>query len=73
MKNMKHYKFKLNGCWQSVKIHKESGKESDSDYIFRKLTANVREASLEETAEILNAIENLSDDDMAIVAAERFY
>ena len=73
---MKHYKFRLNSCWQGVKTHKEAELPSffsDSDYIFHKLTADVQKASGYESAEILNAIENLTDDDMTIVAAERFY
>ena len=73
---MKHHKFKLNSCWQSVKIHKEAGLPScfsDSNYIFHRLTANVQEASADESAEVLNTIENLTDDDMTIVAVERFY
>ena len=72
---MKHYKFRLNSCWQGVKTHKEAELPSffsDSDYIFHRLTENVQEASADESAEILNAIENLTDDDMAIVAVERF-
>ena len=76
MRSMTHYKFKLNSCWQGVKTHKEAELPSffsDSDYIFHKLTADVQKASGYESAEILNAIENLTDDDMTIVAAERFY
>lgn len=73
---MTHCNFKLNSCWQGVKIYKEAELPSffsDSDYIFHRLTENVQEASADESTEILNAIENLTDDDMAIVAAERFY
>lgn len=73
---MKHYKFRLNSCWLDVKTHKEAELPSflsDSDYIFRKLTENIQEASADESAEILNAIENLTDDDIAIAAVERFY
>lgn len=72
---MKHYKFKLNSCWQGVKTHKEAELPSffsDSDYIFRRLTANVQEASTEEAAEVLNTIENLTDDDMIIVKSEHY-
>lgn len=38
---------------------------------FYRLTANVQEASGEETAEILGRIESLSDDDLAISSSER--
>ena len=38
---------------------------------FYRLTANVQEASAEETAEILDNIENLSDDDLIISSSER--
>ena len=38
---------------------------------FYRLTANVQEASTEETAEILDTIESLSDDDLTISSSER--
>ncbi len=38
---------------------------------FYRLTANVQEASAEETAEILDTIESLSDDDLTISSSER--
>ena len=53
-------------------------KEAVDDYLqkmkddpFYKLTANVREADAEESAEILHAIEALTDDDLTIAATER--
>lgn len=39
---------------------------------FYRLTANVQEASAEESAEILEEIEGLTDDDLSIASAERF-
>ena len=39
---------------------------------FYRLTANVQEASAEETEEILAEIEDLSDDDLTIVSTKRF-
>jgi hypothetical protein len=39
---------------------------------FYRLTANVQEASGEESEEILTAIEELSDDDLTIAATKRF-
>lgn len=54
-------------------------KEATKDYVdrlkkdpFYRLTANVQEASAEESAEILDEIDGLTDDDLAIVASERF-
>ncbi|MBR5115474.1 MAG: hypothetical protein IK096_00275 [Lachnospiraceae bacterium] len=38
---------------------------------FYKLTANVEEADAEESAEILDAIEGLSDDDLVISSTRR--
>lgn len=38
---------------------------------FYRLTANVQEADGEETAEILEAIDGLSDDDLTIASSER--
>jgi hypothetical protein len=38
---------------------------------FYRLTANVQEASPEETAETLAIIDSLSDDDLAISSTER--
>ena len=38
---------------------------------FYRLTANVQEASPEETAELLEVIESLSDDDLIISSSER--
>ena len=72
---MKHYKFRLNSCWQGVKTHKEAELPSflsDSNYVFRRLTANVQEATPYESAEILNAIENLTDDDIIITKSEHY-
>lgn len=39
---------------------------------FYKLTANVKNASKEETEEILSAIEDLSDDDLTITTVKKF-
>ena len=39
---------------------------------FYRLTANVEDASAEETAEILDEIKGLSDDDLTISSARRF-
>ncbi len=39
---------------------------------FYRLTANVREADAEESAEILAEIGNLTDDDLTITSAKRF-
>ena len=39
---------------------------------FYRLTANVQDASDEESREILNEIEELSDDDLTIVSTKRF-
>ena len=39
---------------------------------FYRLTANVEDASDEETAEILEEIEGLSDDDLTIASTRRF-
>lgn len=39
---------------------------------FYRLTANVKDASESETAEILSEIEGLSDDDLEITTAKRF-
>ena len=54
-------------------------KEATKDYVdrlkkdpFYRLTANVQEASAEETAEILEEIDGLNDDDLSIVSSERF-
>ncbi len=54
-------------------------KEAVSEYmvklkedIFYKLTANVQEASKEESDEILSSLDNLSDDDLRIVSTHRF-
>lgn len=38
---------------------------------FYKLTANVQEADMKESAEILGEIESLSDDDLSISSVER--
>ncbi|MBO7670515.1 MAG: hypothetical protein IJS11_06305 [Oscillospiraceae bacterium] len=53
-------------------------KDAVDDYLqkmkadpFYKLTANVQEADAEESAEILQAVEALSDDDLIIAASER--
>ena len=54
-------------------------KEAIAEYVakmkkdpFYRLTANIPDASPEETAEILAVIENLTDDDLQIVRAESF-
>ncbi len=54
-------------------------KEATKDYVdrmkkdpFYRLTANVQKASAEESAEILEAIEGLTDDDLSISSTERF-
>ena len=54
-------------------------KEALSEYIekmksdpFYRLTANVEEADEEETAEILDAINSLDDDDLTIASSRRF-
>ena len=54
-------------------------KEATKDYVdrlkkdpFYRLTANVQEASAEESAEILEEIDGLNDDDLSIVSSERF-
>ena len=39
---------------------------------FYRLTANVQEASAEESEEILNMIDDMSDDELKIVSAKRF-
>ncbi len=39
---------------------------------FYRLTANVREASAEESAEVLSEIESMSDDDLSISSSESF-
>ena len=39
---------------------------------FYRLTINVRDASDEESEEILSAVENLSDDDLAITTTKKF-
>ena len=39
---------------------------------FYRLTANVKEASAEESKEILEEIDGLTDDDLSIVSSERF-
>ena len=39
---------------------------------FYRLTAKVQEASAEESKEILDIVENLSDDDMQITSTKRF-
>ena len=39
---------------------------------FYRLTAKVQEASAEESKEILDIVENLSDDDMKITSTKRF-
>ena len=38
---------------------------------FYKLTANVEDASAEETEEVLEEIENMTDDDLSIVSVKR--
>jgi NACalpha-BTF3-like transcription factor len=50
---------------------KEYVTELKKDPYYR-LTANMQDASAEESEEILSAIEGLSDDDLAIVSAKRF-
>ena len=50
---------------------KEYIAELKSDPFYR-LTANVQDASDEETEEILTEIEGLSDDDLTIVSTKRF-
>ena len=54
-------------------------KEATKDYVdrlkkdpFYRLPANVREASAEESAEILEQIDGLTDDDLSIASSERF-
>lgn len=54
-------------------------KEATKDYVdrlkkdpFYRLTVNVQEASAEESAEILEEIDGLTDDDLSIVSSERF-
>ena len=54
-------------------------KEATKDYVdkmkkdpFYRLTVNVQEASSEESAEILEEINSLNDDDLSIVSSERF-
>ncbi len=39
---------------------------------FYRLTANIEEASAHESAEILETIEELSDDDLSIASVKRF-
>ena len=39
---------------------------------FYRLTAQIQEASPEETEEILSAVSDLSDDDLAITSSKRF-
>ena len=39
---------------------------------FYRLTANVREASAEESAEVLSVIDSLSDDDLTISSSKTF-
>ena len=50
---------------------KEYVKKLKTDTFYR-LTANVQEASAEESAEILEEIDGLTDDDLSIVSSERF-
>ena len=50
---------------------KEYIAELKSDPFYR-LTENVQDASSEESEEILNDIENLSDDDLIIVSKKQF-
>lgn len=45
--------------------------ELKQDPLYR-LTANIQEASTEESKEILAEIENMSDDDLSIAATKRF-
>ena len=40
---------------------------------FYRLTANIEEASAEETAELLEELESLSDDDLTISSMQRIY
>lgn len=40
---------------------------------FYRLVTNVQEASAEETSEVLEQIENLSDDDLTISSTERLF
>ena len=54
-------------------------KEATKDYIdklkkdpYYRLTVNMQEASAEESAEILEEIDSLTDDDLSIVSSERF-
>jgi hypothetical protein len=54
-------------------------KEAVSEYLtkmkadpFYRLTANVEEADAAESAEILDAISSMEDDDLAIASSERF-
>lgn len=54
-------------------------REALKEYIFKmkndpfyRLTAKVQEASAEESKEILDIVENLSDDDMQITSTKRF-
>ena len=54
-------------------------KEAVSEYLakmkrdpFYRITANVADASADESAEILGAIEELSDDDLRVVSVRRF-
>ena len=54
-------------------------KEAVSEYLakmkadpFYRLTANVEEADAEESAEILDAINGLENDDLVIASSERF-
>lgn len=54
-------------------------KEAVSEYLakmkrdpFYRITANVADASADESAEILRAIEELSDDDLSVVSVRRF-
>ncbi|MDO4803942.1 MAG: hypothetical protein Q4A32_03870 [Lachnospiraceae bacterium] len=53
------------------KAVREYVSELKSDPYYR-LTANVEEASVEESEEILAEINNLCDDDISIVATKRF-
>ena len=54
-------------------------KQATKDYVsrlkkdpFYRLSVNVREASAEESAEILEEIDCLNDDDLSIVSSERY-
>lgn len=40
---------------------------------FYRLTANVCDASVDETEEVLAEIENMSDDDLTVVSSEKVY